>query len=155
MFKQLAITVSILAGLTAFSPAQAGPYTDDLSKCLVNSASSSDQKDLIRWIFAAIALHPDIRSMSIINSDERAAIDKTAASLMVRLLTVDCRTESVAALKYEGEVSLQTSFSLLGQIAAKGIFSSPEVNAGMAGLTANVDADKLNALYKEAGIVQK
>ncbi|MFT4074782.1 MAG: hypothetical protein QM647_04555 [Asticcacaulis sp.] len=155
MFKKIAITASILASLAAFSPAYAGPYTDDLSKCLVKSASPSDQKDLIRWIFAAIALHPDIRSMANISPDERAAINKTAASLMVRLLTEDCRTESVVALKYEGTVSVQTSFSLLGQIAAQGIFTAPEVAAGMADLTANVDADKLNALYKEAGVVQK
>ncbi|MCR6659228.1 MAG: hypothetical protein NVV72_07735 [Asticcacaulis sp.] len=155
MFKKFLVAATVLASLTAFSPAYAGPYTDDLSKCLIKSASPSDQKDLVRWIFAAIALHPDIRSMANISVEERAAINKSAATLMVRLLATDCRAESVAAIKYEGDVSIQTSFSLLGQIAAKGIFSDPEVAAGMAGLTANVDADKLNALYKEAGVSPK
>lgn len=90
--------------------------------------------------------------MANISTEERAAINKSTGALMVRLLATDCRTESVAAIKYEGDVSIQTSFSLLGQIAAKGIFSAPEVAAGMSDLTANVDADKLNALYKEAGV---
>jgi hypothetical protein len=155
MFKELVVATTVLTSLTVFSPAYAGPYTDDLSKCLVRSASPSDQKDLVRWIFAAIALHPDIRSMANITTEERAAINKSTGTLMVRLLATDCRTESVAAIKYEGDISIQTSFSLLGQIAAKGIFSAPEVAAGMSDLTANVDADKLNALYKEAGVTPK
>ena len=149
--KTFLVVASLLTGLVTFSPAQAGPYADDLSKCLVKSASPTDQKDLVRWIFAAIALHPDIRSMANISVEERTDINKTAGTLMVRLLVTDCHAESVAAIRYEGESSVSTSFSVLGQIAAKSIFSAPEVNAGMADLTANIDVEQLSALYKEAG----
>jgi hypothetical protein len=35
------------------SMAAAGPYSDDLAKCLVKSTTKEDRVSLIRWLFAA------------------------------------------------------------------------------------------------------
>ena len=47
-----AVAVGATASLlVATSPARAGVYADDLSKCLVKSTSAGDQKALVFWIF--------------------------------------------------------------------------------------------------------
>jgi len=48
------------------SPAVAGPYSDDLAKCLVRSTTPEDKTLLVQWMFATMALqrelfaHPDV-----------------------------------------------------------------------------------------------
>ena len=132
--------------------AVAGPYADDLSKCLVKSSSEDDQIALMKWIFVALAQHPAVRPLSNISDTERAQNNAKAAALFERLLTKDCRAESVAALKYEGTSSIETSFSTLGQIAVGGLMKDPAVQKQLAQLTDTIDSGKINAVLKEAGI---
>ncbi|HUJ02850.1 MAG TPA: hypothetical protein VLW75_04365 [Rhizomicrobium sp.] len=131
--------------------AHAGVYTDDLSKCLVKSSSPEDQKTLIIWVFSDMALHPAVKPYSAISDAQRDGFTTAAAQLMQRLLTVDCRAETVAALKYEGNSSLEESFTVLGQIAMRGLMSDPDVAKGLMALGKHVDKDKLNQLATEAG----
>jgi hypothetical protein len=51
--RSLLVTLSIMASMHAV----AGPYGDDMAKCLVKAASPDDQTVFIKWLFAAIALH--------------------------------------------------------------------------------------------------
>lgn len=152
MRKLSIITILSAAGILACSSAHAGVYSDALGVCLVKSTTASDRTNLVRWVFSSIALHPDIRAMSSITVAQRADIDKTAGGLYERLLTVDCRAETIAAVKNEGSAGLEAGFNTLGQVAMRGLFSASEVTAGMAGLTANVDSAKLTTMFKEAGI---
>lgn len=132
--------------------AQAGVYTDDFSKCLVSSASADDQMALVQWIFSAMALHPGVKQYANISDAGRAAIDKKASALFSRLVTVDCHSQAVAALKYEGTSSLEAAFKVLGEVATRGIFSDPAVEKGMNGLASGLDMDALKKLFQEAGI---
>ena len=152
MKRSVAAALLLVALWAPASFARAGVYADDLSKCLVKSTSSEDQTALVVWVFAAMSAHPAIQSYSSTTEAQRAAATKRAAVLMQRLLTVDCRKESVAALKYEGSSSLGPAFNVLGQVAVRGLFSDPHVQAGMSGLGTDVDSAKIGELYKEAGI---
>lgn len=133
-------------------PAQAGVYTDDLSKCLVKSSTVSDQTDLVTWVFVAMTVHPAVQRYSSVTDEQRTASDKTAAALLQRLLTQDCRKEAVEALKYEGQSSIESSFSVLGQVAMRGLMSDPKVAQSMGGLAKFIDNSKFEALAKEAGL---
>jgi hypothetical protein len=53
-------------------------------------------------------------------------------------------------LTYEGPATLQLSFTVLGQVAAGELFSSPEVKQAMSGLTKSIDAKKLEEVIKAA-----
>lgn len=133
------------------APAQAGTYTDALGQCLVAKASTQDRTELMRWVFAALALHPDIKSLATIDDATRAQLDATTGKLFERLLTSDCRAELVVALRNEGPASVQGSFKTLGEIASGGLFASPEVAAGMSGMASHVDQQALQAVFEEAG----
>lgn len=139
-----------LAALSVFAtPAQAGVYGDDLSRCLVSSTSDADKTLLVRWIFSALALNKEIASFVDMPAEVRGRINADTAALYMRLLTDSCRTQTHDAFKYEGQAAINGAFQLLGQVASQGIFSDPMVEQGMTEMTSLLDTDKLKAVIEE------
>lgn len=147
--KRLLVSATVALLLTGF-PAQAGPASDALSACLTKAANQDDQIILIRWMFSAMALHPQIKDLATISEDQRNKITGDAGAVFERLVTADCRSEVVTALKTDGSDALAQGFNAVGQMAAGGLFTAPEVSQGMAGLTAAVDPQKLKDIEAEA-----
>ena len=145
--QRLVLTI-ISAGLITLPSAavHAGPYADELSKCLVESTSQRDRTELVRWFFASASLHPDVRPMTSVTEEDLDVANKTIAALMVSLLTERCRAETEQALKYEGQSTIEVAFSVLGQVAGKELFSSPEVAEALSGLEGHIDKDALGTL---------
>lgn len=146
------IAVLAFAILLHGSFAWAGVYADDLGKCLVKSSSPDDQLALVKWIYSAMSTHPAVKPYSNFTPNQVAALNKNAGLLFQRLLTVDCRTEAVAALKYEGAPAFQSSFSLLGQIAMRSLMTEPHVAQNFANFAKGLDNKKMKELYAEAGL---
>ncbi len=122
---------AFLSSLVCASTAYAGPYTDDLSKCLVRSTSPDDQVVFMQWMFSAMSLHPAISDLAVITAEQRVAFDKKAAALFVRLMSADCRQQTIDAVKYEGATAIQASFQLFGQVAMRGLMSNANVADGL------------------------
>ena len=123
--------------------AQAGPYSDDLGKCLVASTTAADKNALVKWMFATAALHPAVKSIAAVTDAERAQSTRSTAELFEKLLTESCPSQAQQALKYEGAVALQTGFQLLGQVAARELFADPGVSRGLADLGKYIDGQKI------------
>lgn len=135
------------------SGAYAGPYTDDLSKCLVKATTADDQTVFMQWIFSSISLHPAVSGLTSITDDQRAAFQKKAAKLFVRLLSADCRQQTTDAAKYEGKIAMQASFQLYGQAAMRGLMGNPQVAEGMQTLAKYFQHDEnWIALLRDAGL---
>jgi hypothetical protein len=132
-------------------PAVAGPFADDMAKCLVKSTSDADRADLVRWIYSAMSLHPDLASMANISDKERDELNAKAGKLFSRLLFESCRTEFVQALKNEGPTTIRYAFQILGQVATRGMMTDTHVTQSMAGLGKSIDEAKLKELVEEAG----
>jgi len=147
--RRIARAVSFLGTLVVLAAAPrtlAGPYTDALGKCLVESTTPAEKTALVRWIFAMMALHPDVQSVSAVTPQQRTAISKQTAQLFQRLLTEACGTEVRQAIRYEGKETIQTSFQLLGQVAARELFMNPRVAEGLTEFSKYVDQDKIKEL---------
>jgi len=141
--KLLAL-VAVLATFTA--PAQAGAYSDDMAKCLVRSTSPADRASLVKWMFSAMALHPDVKAMAKVEPAQRDNLDRGAANLIVRLMTESCRNETQQAMMLEGPQTIQQSFQVLGQVAARELFADPNVVAGVGNLAKYVDPQKFKGM---------
>jgi hypothetical protein len=152
MKHQFAAAALALALAAPAAGAHAAVYTDDLAKCIVNSSTPADQTKLVVWLFSAISVHPAVKAYANFTPAQREAIAQDAAGLMQRLLTSDCRAQTVAALKYEGLDSIGPAFGVLGQVAMRGLMTDPQVAAGLQGLGDRMDAAKLRAVGKEAGL---
>jgi sorbitol-specific phosphotransferase system component IIC len=143
-------TCALIGLLLPFSAqrALAGPYGDSLGKCLVSKTTSVEKATLVRWMFAMMALHPEVQGSSSVTPTQREALTKETAQLFQRLLTEQCGTEAREAIKYEGMATLESSFSLLGQVAARELFSHPKVAEGLAELGQYLDEDKFKQLVE-------
>jgi hypothetical protein len=137
--------------IAASAPAQASTYSDALTRCLTQKTTLSDSGVLVRWVFAGMALSPVVRSMTNVTEAQRDALTREAGKLFERLLTVDCRAETVEAMKHDGMEVIQVSFGALGEHAMGVIIQDPQVLAAFAGAIRYVDMNKLTALVLEAG----
>ena len=148
--KNISTYVSLIGLMFALSSnVQAGLYTDDLSRCLVESTTTEDKISLVKWMFTAASLHPAVSSISSVSEAQLDDANKATAELFVKLLTETCREKAQKAVKYEGQVALRSGFEVLGKVAAGELFASPEVSAGMAGLAKHIDSKKLEDVFSE------
>lgn len=96
---------------------------------------------MARWVFIAMAMHPDMKDISTVTPAAREASSKETAALVTKLLTVTCLTQFQAAMA-EGGNALQTSFTALGGLAMKELMSDPDVNAATQDFTHYIDKKK-------------
>ena len=135
------LSVATLLGF-ASTKAEAGPYGDDLAKCLVNSTTSTDKRALVKWMFATAAQHPDVKPIAAVSTQQYDAFNKAIGTQFELLLTKTCRQQAQQAVKFEGESTIESSFQILGQAAARELFAYPSVAAGMADMTKHADSRK-------------
>lgn len=151
MSRAVTAIALVLAFWAPSSLAGAGVYTDDLSRCLVKSATPTDRMNFLVWMFAAMGRHPAVEAYSNFSEAHRVASTKEAAGLMQRLMTVDCRSETVTAIKYEGGSAVEAAFGTLGEAATRELMSDPAVAKGMASLADYLDTAAFEKLSVEAG----
>jgi hypothetical protein len=100
-------------------------------------------------MFAAAAANPAVASIARVSPKVMDEANATTAALLMKLLTESCKDKAKKALVYEGPATIQLSFTVLGQVAAGEMFSSPEVREAISGLEKNVDKKKLEQLKDE------
>lgn len=129
--------------LLAPGAASAGPYGDAFTKCLVRSTSDADRSYLVKWMFAALSLHPEVKSFVAITPEKREALNAGAADLFRRLIMESCRSEASEALRYEGEMTFQQGFAVLGNVAGRGLMAHPNVAAFTKKLGTHLDGEAI------------
>ena len=68
--KRIVTGALALAGAFAATPSMAGIYADDVTRCVVKATSDQDRLDLVRWIYAAMSLHPDLKTMANVTAEQ-------------------------------------------------------------------------------------
>ena len=147
---------SFLYIFTAFSfllnisnkPIFAGPFGDEMAKCLVTSTSNRDRTKLLKWMFRVYGEHPEVSYMVDLSDREKKVIDKDIADVFTRLLSEDCVDETKKALDYEGDNVMFTAFQALGQVAAQGFNVNPIVERSINKFNEFIEYEKLDYLYK-------
>lgn len=128
LYKRLA-AASLALSLTV--PATAGVYGDALTKCLVEKTSSADKTVLVQWIFAMVAVHPQVASVATVTPERRQQASRDAAVMLQKVLTETCLNETRSAAQYEGRNVFEPAFNQLGQVAARELFGDPAVTKAM------------------------
>ena len=146
MKSVLALLLAV-AAFAAPTPAAAGPFNDALAVCLVKSTSEQDRTLLMRWIFAAMATHPQVRDLGHVSPAQAAKLSAEVADLFVALLADRCGNETRDAVRYEGADTISASFEVLGKVAMQGLMADAAVTAYMGEMARNLDAEKMKALF--------
>src|ERR1019366_6602809 len=61
----------------------------------VRSSNADDQIALMQWMFGVLALAPAVQPFSSITPTQRETLNRKGADLFVRLLSDDCRQQSI------------------------------------------------------------
>ena len=149
--KRILYIITVLSFLFNISnqPIFAGPFGDEMAKCLVSSTNNRDRNKLVKWIFRVYGDHPEVSYMIDLSEREKNVIDKDVADIFTRLLSKDCSDETKKALDYEGDNVMFTAFQVLGQVAAKGFNNHPDVERAINKFVKLVDLEKLDYLSKQ------
>lgn len=144
MYRMLTLVLFAFAGNVAFAQAPASP----LASCLADNTSGKDRKELARWVFLAMSVHPEIRQFASPNAAAaQAASNKAMAETVTRLITVACVAESRAAYQQGGGNAIQTAFQTLGQLAMQEIMTDPTVGATMGAFERHIDHNRFRDVF--------
>lgn len=140
----------VLFAVLALSPlvTQAQAPTDALSQCLADNTTGKDRKDLARWVFFAMAAHPEIKqyvSPALAAASEDT--HKMMATTFTRLLADSCLKQTQAAFKQGGSKAIEVAFQTLGALAMQELMSNPEVSADMSKFEKLIDQSKLSKAF--------
>lgn len=137
-----AISFSILVCSTA----QAGPYSDALTRCMVDNTSRSEKMLFVKWIYAGMSKHPEVASMSTISNAQSIRLNQMTADLVTELMVKRCPHESKQGFRYEGEQSFRAAFEMLGKVAMQELMTNPSVNNYMSGIGNYIDENDFKVL---------
>lgn len=151
--RRLTLLLIVVGALSTWSAlARAGTYADALSQCLIHATTPADQKIVVRWAFATMALDPNVAPMARITPAEREAIDRQTGALVTTLLAQSCRDPVQQALMFEGVSGAQAAFEAWGRWAITGLVTEPHVARGMGALLQYLDLGRLMSLVPLQGL---
>jgi hypothetical protein len=144
--RMMAPLMAALLAVGAAGTSIAGPYGDDMAKCLVRSTNPDERNVLVRWIFAMFSLNPAVAPLVTMSAAQRDELDKSTGALFNHLLLESCHNETQLAVRYEGAAAIQYAFQIFGQAAGAELMRDPHVTEAAKGFVKFLDQDKLKAL---------
>ncbi len=124
------------------------PVLADVQKfgtCLVDSLDGKERKALAKWIFFAMAAHPEIEEYGQISAAARSESDQEVGNLITRMLTEDCAQQLLVAHKAD-PLAVQKAFELVGQVAMQELMTNQAVMLAITRYTSHTDQAKIGAL---------
>lgn len=143
-----ALFASALILMATSSPALAATTpVEAVQTCLADNTSGKDRKLLAKWIFLAMAAHPELKSLSSVSEQAREDTSREFAGLITRLLTVDCKAPMREMIANGGDITagMKVAFTHLGQVAMQELMAHKDVDAAISQFGNYIDEDKLKA----------
>ena len=135
--------------LLSAGAAHAQTASDLLGTCLSDNTSGRDRKDLARWMFTAMAAHPDMATLSTVTDADRTEAARVVGSLFTRLMAEACRDEVRAAVAEGGAAAIGDGFEALGGVAMQELMRNDRVAAALAGIETYMDTDRIGAAIQD------
>jgi len=147
MKKLMASSLAALSiGVGALAPLAANAQS--LGTCLVDSLSGKERKELAKWIYFAMAAHPDITAYAKVTESDRLNTDKYIGSLITRLLVENCPAELTAAQKAD-PLAMKKAFELVGQVAMQELMTNGNVVSAISGYVRHADQKKISSVMAD------
>lgn len=140
---KMRLAIALCAALALPGSILANPLVEATKTCLADSTTGRDRKILGRWIFLAMASHPEIATLSTAKPADHDAASREFAALFMRLVTKDCRQEMTAMMAEGDPASAETAFQFLGEVAMQEIMSNDQVNSAISAFGNFLDEEKL------------
>ena len=141
-----ATSLAFCAPAAAATAAASSPI-EATQTCLSDSTSGKDRKLLAKWIFLAMAAHPEFKDLSASTAQDSEDTSREFAALVTRLMTVDCKAQMQALIAADTDAAsaLKLAFSHLGQVAMQELMNHKDVDASISRFTRYIDEEKLSS----------
>jgi len=143
--KNLLFLLLVLPAVAMSNKAVAANETNILANCLIDSLNGKERKQLAKWVFLAIAAHPEIETLSNASSKDRQQSDQTVGQLITRLLTENCPTELVKANNAD-PMAINHAFELVGKVAMQELMNHQATMEALTNYVNYTDQAKINTL---------
>lgn len=137
------LTALLALAIAAPAPGRAAAASEALSTCLVEAATAADRRLLVRWIFSAVSVHPELGDVTSLDDAQRALIAKEAAGVFERLVAQDCAAASRQAILKDGMDGYGDAFRTLGELAMQDFLAHKDVESEMAAIGRHVDQQRI------------
>lgn len=137
------VRLLICFAIALASPPAAAQDQGALSRCLADNTSGKERKELARWVFLAMAAHPEMKALSAAPPTASEDSSRAVGGIFMRLLTETCVTEARAAVTAGGGLAIQTAFQALGQLAMQELMTDRNVAQSMSAVDRYVDSKRL------------
>ncbi|ODS63967.1 MAG: hypothetical protein ABS41_03920 [Arenimonas sp. SCN 70-307] len=149
-FATLAAAVALAVSL-APAPSAANPVVEASQSCFSDNTTGKDRKLLGKWIFLALAGHPEIAGYSSATPADHEQTSRELAALFMRLVTEDCAEEMKALATIGGTEAMKLPFQHLGQIAMQELMNHKDVAGNIGAFEKYLDEAKLQAVFAPRG----
>ncbi|MCW9024947.1 MAG: hypothetical protein OQK73_09730 [Gammaproteobacteria bacterium] len=146
--KNITIVIMLFMSLVTGGTALAQTPTDVFANCLIDTLNGKERKNLAKWIFFAIAAHPEISSYSSAKPKDVKDSDKYVGGLITRLLTVDCPNELKTAYKANPQ-AVEQGFQLVGKVAMQELMTNQNVMKAITNYGMYADQDKIGKILSD------
>lgn len=143
--KNSIIVIILSLGLVISTPTYANSPTDVFANCLVDNLNGKERKNLAKWIYLAMAAHPEIKSLSSASANDILKSDKYIGKLITKLLTINCPNELNKATK-SNPSALEQGFGLVGKVAMQELMTNKKVTESLQNYIKYADIEKITAI---------
>ncbi|MDZ4350246.1 MAG: hypothetical protein U1A22_12015 [Xanthomonadaceae bacterium] len=127
------------------APAKADELIAATESCFSDSTSGKDRKLLARWVYLAIAAHPEMERLSAATPSDVEDVSRDFADFYMRLVTEDCAPQMRALVAGHGVRGVTAVFEYLGKVAMLEVMTNQRVSTTISGFEAFLDQEKLGA----------
>lgn len=120
-------------------------HANELGTCMIDSLNGKERKDLGKWMFFAMAAHPNIHDYSNISAKDIDESDQYIGGLVTRLLVEDCKTELSTALKSD-PLAIQKGFEIVGRVAMQELMANDVVVRAITNYSKYADLEKIREI---------
>ncbi len=146
--KRNLLSIAIVFLCVISTNVQSGQAAQQLGVCLTDSVTGKELKNIAKWIFLVMSVHPDMSMYAQVPDDSRNQTEQFVASVYTRLMAEDCPQETKAAWQAGGYVAIEVAFNLLGQAAGQELMLNGDVNAALSRFEKYLDREKLDTIYQ-------
>jgi len=140
--------VTVVIIFTLSGVVKASDPINEFAGCLVDNLNGKERKSLAKWVYFAMAAHPEIKNFSKITDDEIDQSHKEIGVLITRLLTQNCPVELKTANEFNPQ-AIEKAFEFVGQVAMQELMTNKNVSNSLIGYLKYTDEDKIKEILSK------
>jgi hypothetical protein len=138
----------LASALAVLAPCTYAQVPAALGKCIVANISPTDRQDIARWVFASMAVDPDVKQLSAENTPATQDAARKMGALFTRILRDACPNEVGEAARAAGPPVVPLAINFFTQIGIQELMTNRMVLATHSSFGQYADKEGIDRLVR-------